>query len=56
MILWIKIEMSDNSIHFMFKVKAIHNDKIANFEYYGKTRWMTPAKKRKAIVIRQVLS
>ena len=38
MMLWIKIEMTDNYIHLIFKVKQYKNAKIANFVYYGKTQ------------------
>ena len=33
MMLWIKIEMTDNYIHLIFKVKQYKNAKIANFVY-----------------------
>ena len=41
MMLWIKIEVTDNNIRQIFKVKAIKNARIANFVYYGKTRMCT---------------
>ena len=42
--LWIKIEMTDNYIHLIFKVKQYKNAKIANFVYYGKTRFFRSAR------------
>ena len=41
MMLWIKIEITDNYIHLIFKVKQYKNAKIANFVYYGKTKVKT---------------
>ena len=36
MMLWIKIEVTDNYIHLIFKVKAIQTANIANDVYYWK--------------------
>ena len=44
MMFWIKIEMTDNYIHLIFKVKQYKNAKIANFVYYGKTQFFRSAR------------